>query len=307
MELTIPLAFALLLRRLFRPSTPRIRGGAGEPSGPGSAARRLLGDNAEPQGERFGQAILLVLALAVMVSALLLSLSRGGLVSLVLASTLVLLLLGLGRKLGRWEIMVLAVVVAVGITLFLWIGPGPALENFRRAESVQNEPSFMHRVLVWEASLGIVRDFPAMGTGLGTFPRAFLHYYPPGTQRAWSQAHNDYIELITGVGLVGALVAGIAFLVLIVKLLGPLVGRRSIREKFIYYGLVAGILSLLCHSLIDFNLQVPSNAVLFIVLCAMALAQRRTLSGDRPPGGPAVDVAGRAEAAAPDEAAGEIV
>ena len=274
MELTIPLAFGLFLRRLWRPSEPPPSMAVGAPSGPGSSARRMLGGEREV-GKRFGQATLLALALAVMLAALLLSLSRGGLLSLAAGAAVVLLLLVVGGHLRRWEVAALVLVGSLALALFLWIGPGEALEHFRQAESLQNEPSLAVRPMVWRGTLDAFLEAPALGSGLGGYPPVFLHHYPTGTQRLWYQAHNDYVQLLAETGLAGGLLAGAALLLLLGRLLGPIVRRARIPERYIFTGLIAGILALLVHSLVDFNLQIPANGAHFVVLCALALAHRR--------------------------------
>ena len=79
----------------------------------------------------------------------------------------------------------MGLLLAVSVSSFLWIGPASVVNHFRRAEAVQNEPSLWTRLLVWRSSLGIFEDFPVTGTGLGTYPSAFLPYYPVGTERTW--------------------------------------------------------------------------------------------------------------------------
>jgi len=274
MEMMIPLTFVLLLRRILRPSSS---GG----STPITSQGVPLPDGDGPRGERTGQAILLGLALAVMSAGMLLSLSRGGLIALSLAVGMVIVLLAIRGRMGRWQLPVVGLLLAGSLAVFLWIGPSSVVNHFRRAETVQNEPSFWTRLLVWRASLGVFADFPVLGTGLGTYPLAFLPYYPVGTEKTWREAHNDYVELLVEAGVLGALAAALGLLALLVRLLGPILGRREVKERLIYYGLCTGILSLLLHSLVDFNLQVPGNAALFVVLLAMALAQRSVLRRSR--------------------------
>jgi len=274
MEMMIPLTVALLLRRILRPSS----GGTGTRI---TSQGLLLPDGDQPRGERAGQAILLGLALTVMSAAMLFSFSRGGLIALALSAGVVTVMLVIRGRLGRWQVAVVGLLLAVSVAAFLWIGPDTVVDHFRRAESVQHEPSLFTRLLVWRASVGMFEDFPVAGTGLGTYASAFLAYYPMGTEQTWREAHNDYVQLLAEVGAVGALVAAVGFFLLLVRLLGPILGRQEVKERLIYYGLCTGILSLLLHSLVDFNLQVPGNAALFVVLLAMALAQRSMLQRSR--------------------------
>jgi O-antigen ligase len=165
-------------------------------------------------------------------------------------------------------------VAAGGVGLFLWVGPGEALDHFRRVESAQNEPSFAARLLVWRGTLDLFADHPALGAGLGAYPAAFLRHYPAGTERLWLQAHNDYVQILAEVGIVGAALAAYALLVFLVRLLAPLASRRGVRERFVYYGLVTGVLAILIHSAVDFNLQIPANGAFFVTCCGLALAHR---------------------------------
>ncbi|MGD8377460.1 MAG: O-antigen ligase family protein, partial [Acidobacteriota bacterium] len=284
MEMTLPIGFGLLLRRVLRPPEARPQGAPSEPAGPGSTARRLLDGNVEPRGARSGQIVLLGLALAIMLAALLRSLSRGGLLSLMAATALVVLLLMLSGRLGRWEVGVLVAVVAAGAALFLWMGPGEALDHFRQAESLGNEPSLVQRTMVWGSTMKLFEDFPVLGVGLGAYAPAFLHYYPSGTMNLWLQAHNDYVQILAEIGIVGTAVVAYGLIVFLLRIFAALVSSREpVRERFLYYGLVTGILAILFHAVVEFNLQVPANAAFFVVLCALALAQRNRFRRTRTP------------------------
>jgi O-antigen ligase len=185
--------------------------------------------------------------------------------------------LAIRGRLGRWELALVATVLAVGLGLLLWIGPGSIVDHFRVAESGQNEPSLVTRILISKTTLKAFLGFPVLGTGLSTFPAAFLHYYPAGDEKVWLQAHNDYAQILLETGIVGSVIAALGLLVLSTQLLGPIAGRQQVGERLIYYALCISILSLMIHSVVDFNLHVPANAALFVVVLAMALAQRSLL------------------------------
>jgi O-antigen ligase len=84
------------------------------------------------------------------------------------------------------------------------------------------------------------------------------------------QAHNDYLQIVADCGVVGGLIA-IWFLIILFRTV-----MRGIRSRdTLYAGLAlgsgSGIFALLVHSLFDFNLQLPANALLFLVLLAIAV------------------------------------
>lgn len=92
-------------------------------------------------------------------------------------------------------------------------------------------------------------------------------------------AHNDYLEVLAESGIIGgASLIGLAFgglgylFVLWMK-------RKDYFVRGIVFGCMAGIVSLLLHSFVDFNLHIPANALYFVVLFALGftsvMKQRR--------------------------------
>jgi len=120
-------------------------------------------------------------------------------------------------------------------------------------------------------TLVIVRDFPLTGTGAGTYYSTYPLYnsgaVSPGFYR---HAHNDYLQFASEFGLVA--LALLAFIVL--ASLWAAVRAQMLRRDRLLQGLgfaaTMGIFALLIHSAVDFNLQIPANAALFIVLLALA-------------------------------------
>jgi len=120
-------------------------------------------------------------------------------------------------------------------------------------------------------TLLIVRDFPLTGTGAGTYYSTYPLYnsgaVSPGFYR---HAHNDYLQFASEFGLVA--LALLAFSVL--ASLWAAVRAQMLRRDRLLQGLgfaaTMGIVALLIHSAVDFNLQIPANAALFIVLLALA-------------------------------------
>jgi O-antigen ligase len=85
-----------------------------------------------------------------------------------------------------------------------------------------------------------------------------------------NEAHNDYLQLLVEMGLVGF---GIMLWFLINLI------RRAIRKLPDWPNEIGGAVALAClmgcvgilvHSFVDFNLEVQANAAWFYVLCALA-------------------------------------
>ncbi len=114
---------------------------------------------------------------------------------------------------------------------------------------------------------------PVWGWGLGTFPTVYPGYRSFYTNLFINEAHNDYAQLLVETGLLG-FVLMLWFLVTMYRHGLP----NSRRWEFTWDGALSlaallGCTGILIHSFVDFNLQIPANAALFYVLCALAASE----------------------------------
>jgi O-antigen ligase len=88
------------------------------------------------------------------------------------------------------------------------------------------------------------------------------------------QAHNDYLELLASGGVIGLLLAG-WFIFLFIK--GARVRLRSADpfRRAACFGAVTGLFGISVHSLVDFGLHIPINAVICLMLVAIAIVNGR--------------------------------
>ncbi|MBS0335290.1 MAG: O-antigen ligase family protein [Proteobacteria bacterium] len=121
-------------------------------------------------------------------------------------------------------------------------------------------------------ALRMWKDYPAFGSGLGSFPVVFPRYSGPGTFESYTHAHNDYLELAAETGLVGIGLLG----AMVVLSFGAALRAQYLRQDPVMRGIsfaaMMGILALMIHSAVDFNLQIPANALTFMLLLAFAWA-----------------------------------
>jgi O-antigen ligase len=113
-------------------------------------------------------------------------------------------------------------------------------------------------------------DHPLIGTGLGTFEMVFPPYDSLYDGRIVNHAHNDYLETLAETGVVGGLCC---FWFLAVILRQSLKGLGELGSSFGSSMNLSGLVAccgFLVHSLVDFNLHVTANALLFLVSAHMA-------------------------------------
>jgi O-antigen ligase len=209
--------------------------------------------------------------------------SRGGILSF--AAALVLASVATRRHQHGLPVAVLAVIL---LTLPLaWFG----LERLEmRFGGLHAEAG---RMVVWRHSVASMSGTWLTGAGLNTFAAAIsraVPYATPAGATAWPgevaeaipagvrvghrtptdladwqwyhEAHNDYLQLAVEMGVVGVAL-GVWALILL---------ARRMREPW----LAAGVAGILVHSTVDFPLQIPAVAVLFLAMCSHA---ERTRSG----------------------------
>ena len=190
--------------------------------------------------------------------------SRMGIFS-VLASLILMALLGqLGGGRRAWMVITL-LVIACSMTYAIWIGLGPVISRFEAVSpSGLEDPS--GRAAIWKQASGIIRDYPAVGTGLGTFGVAFRRYQNTFLDLLVDHAHNDYLEVATDTGILGAGLLFIPVFGLLIKMILAYAGARSAYRRSVLLACIGSTAALLIHTTMDFNLQIPANALLFAVV-----------------------------------------
>lgn len=263
LEMLLPLALGYLLAGSFRRLRHR-----------GSSGRRSREDPAK--------GILIGLSAVVMGVALLFTLSRAGIVSFLLAILFLLGCLGVLEAASQKRLVLTAVLTAI-LGYVAWIGIEPLLARFEAERGVADLAS---RLTAYKGGLQIVKEFPWLGTGLGTFERVFRKYQPRELdyQGLWSHLHNDLLQLLIEAGLIGFLIFGLAFFsfykdALFCHLLGrgtcPSGGvvqkRNDAYNLSLLLGALTGTVAIFFHSFLDFSLRIPANAVVLSGLLAVAL------------------------------------
>jgi O-antigen ligase len=208
---------------------------------------------------------------ALMAGSIFLSGSRGGMAAFV-AQMVVLGVLLVGKREGSWkQPLMLGAFLALVIIFLVWLGSN---ELTRRLMSIHSEAreeiSGGFRLSIDRDCLRMLLKRPLLGWGLGTFPVVYPEFRSLYTTFFVNQAHNDYLQLLVETGLAGFSIA-IWFLVLVFRqAAGKLKNWTETASGEMTMAALLGCVGILVHSFLDFNLQIPANAALFYVLCAIA-------------------------------------
>ncbi len=228
-------------------------------------------------------------AVVVMGVATVISLSRGGMVSIFAGLLFVSVSSFLVLRQRRWHLIqkarlpVAALASRVGVGAFFllmiisgifWVGADPVIERVAitklsgKAEHGE-QTLYSSRGFIWKDTLKMIAAHPLTGVGLGAYATIYSQYSGhDSTALSVEQSHNDYLQILADAGVVGAILA-LWFIGLVARSFVAGVQHPDPVLAALAMGAGGGIFAMLVHSVFDFNLQLPSNELMFLLLTAI--------------------------------------
>jgi O-antigen ligase len=180
----------------------------------------------------------------------------------------VLVLMMLLRRTGGQHVLAGGIVLLLALLLVSWLGVKQVLDRFSSLQSL--EVTTGKRASMRHDTWRIFLDHPWTGTGLGTLQTVFPAYESNYDGKIVNHTHNDYLEGLAETGVAGGVcVAGFLGVLFFVSLRQLLQRDKPFAAALHLSGLVA-CSGFLVHSLVDFNLHIPANALLFLLLAHLA-------------------------------------
>ncbi len=229
---------------------------------------------------------------ALMGVALVMTASRGGIISLVAEVIFFAIATavfrkhseGRHRRSSRLKNVAIRAGLAVGLLVTLFIGVlalgGEMSINRLIVDSVNTNDPTTGRAHFWSVTLQIIKAHPLLGTGLGAFGVIYTRFDSRNGLFRLEQAHNDYLQVLSDAGIIGAALA-LAFVALLFY--KAFVRARSGDDfrRGVALASLGGCFAVLVHSFFDFTLHTTSNALLFLVLAALATINGRVEDAPR--------------------------
>jgi O-antigen ligase len=212
---------------------------------------------------------LYVLAGAFMALSLAFSLSRMGIFSF-LVMVLFVSMIMVFVKSGRQRILGLgAGLVGLFLVGVLWIGVDSIVKRY---SELMGSNAFVEegRTILFRDTVRMIRTFPN-GVGVGRYQDAFRRFQTIHPELLFDHAHNDYLETAAEWGIAAAIAFWVAIGSVFVALVRRLMKSDDEHEEGILLACTAAICAILIHSLADFNLQIPSNGMLFFGFIGIGL------------------------------------
>jgi O-antigen ligase len=255
LEMLLPLALAYLLAGRLRPLT-----------------RILLGYAALAMGAGLGMTF-----------------SRGGWLAAAAGITAMLGILFCNRK-HRLRAFLLLLALVAGGTVFIFGYLSHTVSYIKRIEAPSKDSpgDLEYRVQMWQAAENMWQDHFWFGVGPAHYDYRFRQYRPEPVQAQPDRAHNDYLNLLADWGTAGGIIVVSGMIIFVAGLAKTWKGVRPAQDDFghgmsnrfaFFSGASAALLALALHSIVDFNLHIPANALIGVSLLALLTAQLQGATG----------------------------
>ncbi|MBI1353834.1 MAG: hypothetical protein GC160_05770 [Acidobacteria bacterium] len=212
---------------------------------------------------------------ALLMGGVLLSLSRAGFVIALLGLAQVVLFryvpLRLSVKDGLRNLGVLIALLVILAAAIIFLPTDALIDRFGDL-AASDEISHDSRVAMWTETLRLIKDYWLVGCGLGAYGSAFVAYRASSPMFQIPYAHNDFLQYLGELGVVGFAIGFVPIVILWVRLLRRFERERDANVRCMALGCLVSMHSLALHSLVDFNLYIPANALIFAWVLGVSAA-----------------------------------
>jgi O-antigen ligase len=211
-------------------------------------------------------ALVMCACVAVMVLTLAATLSRSGFIALVAAGACGAWLARGDRKRALWAGATAAIVLGAAAA---WLN----LEGLtQRIVTTASGAEFdaTGRVAIWRETARIVRNFPLLGTGAGTFADAMFVYQQTARDVLFNNAHDEYLQL-QAEGGIALLIISLAGIGLAARAARARVAADIGAHRYLRIGACAGLAGIAIQSLWEAGLRAPANLLLAAIVAAIAV------------------------------------
>lgn len=169
---------------------------------------------------------------------------------------------------GRTEAVVVGVRGRLAVAFVVlptdeWIG---RYASIAQTEDISGDT----RAQIWRDTVPMIREHLITGVGMGGYETAFLRFKNVAPTNTVDYAHNDYLQYLAELGLVGFALA--------LAVLGRCLYwmARGLERSRLVAGACGAVAAMGAHSLVDFNLYIPASALVLAWILGMATAPALT-------------------------------
>ena len=158
----------------------------------------------------------------------------------------------------------------MAIAFFVVFPPGELIARF--ADMSSDKVSADARPLIWRQTLSLIAEYPWFGVGLGGYEATFLKHQAVAAAFNIQFAHNDYLQYLAELGLVGFSILLTALIAVLAPVVRKLRGLQDGDNRLVMVACLGSFAAIALHSLVDFNTYVPANSMTLAWIMGVASA-----------------------------------
>jgi O-antigen ligase len=189
---------------------------------------------------------------SLLVVGIVLSLSRGGFVSALVSMVVIAVVAFPSGMSGRGRLLACGAACLALFSGLFYLTPMALVQ--RLAEHTSSG-----RIAIWRNTLDLIRAYPLVGCGLGGYESAMLRFKTTVLMNDLDYAHNDYLQFLGELGAIGFLIGAVLFGALLVRTVKATAPGSP--NRWVAVGCAGALAAILTHTMLDFNLYVPANAL----------------------------------------------
>ncbi len=175
---------------------------------------------------------------------------------------------------------VLFIMLSLSAPVILLKSPPPIINKlFGRLVMTMDKPAFFikDRINGWTGGLGLFKDHPIFGAGLGTvYPASFKYigkyYYMYSESNSFKHSHSEYVEVLGESGIFGIIIFFALFGYIIFSLLKRAYSKKySFDYRLISLGVSAGLISMLIHQIFSLTLRMSVTMTAYFFLLGIGI------------------------------------
>ncbi len=219
----------------------------------------------------WGLSVMIVLSLVT----LCLSLTRGGMVSMLVAGVFTTIMMVRNRRYS-FEVLAMVLLAMVAFVCILYTGFDAVYDRLVTLGELKNYDS---RLGLVNSLTPVIRKFGIFGIGLGAHAMVYPMWDLTNTGKFVGHAENEYVQVFAETGLVGLLMV-VLVVIITWRHYFRCVGHERLPICMAALGLGYGLLAVMVHSACDFGLHLPAISCLVAIFCGLLNNLRRLMYRD---------------------------
>ncbi|MDP6490165.1 MAG: O-antigen ligase family protein [Kiritimatiellia bacterium] len=196
--------------------------------------------------------------------------SRGGMLSLAVGLTLAAVVVTRHRSVTPSARIAVFAINGLVLVIALWLAREEVFMRLAMLATVVENPMEDLRTIATGDTLRLYLRCPLSGCGFGAFRHAYTIVQTPALSDRWLHAHNDWAQLLAEGGWLGT-VTFLGALIVFVRYIVTRFVELSDRARLYVLGVCVGLCTIALHSIVDYSLHKPGNALLLCFLVAQAI------------------------------------